>query len=301
MSGETTAASTIGKLLCAGTARLREAGIDQPRFEARLLLEAASGLSPAAQLGDRHGALPPDIARQFTAMVARRAAHEPLSRITGRREFWSLNFRITPATLDPRPDTETVVEAVLAARPDRQAPLRLLDLGTGTGCIALALLQEYPRAQAVGVDRSAEAAAVAQANARALGFGARFLPLVGDWTAALHGDFDVIVSNPPYIPAGAIAALVPEVRDHDPLPALVAGEDGLDAYRALAPLLARHIAPGGLIALEVGLGQSNAVAALLTAQGLQIQAVRPDLAGIPRCVLAAPSAEKKVGARALSD
>lgn len=292
MSGAEKPASTIGALLCAGTARLRDAGIDRPRFEARLLLEAASGLSPAAQLGDRHGAVAPAVAQAFHGLVARRSAQEPVSRIVGRREFWSLSLRVTPATLDPRPDTETVVEAVLAARPDRSAPLRLLDLGTGTGCIALALLHEYPRAVAVGVDRSPEAAAVAWQNAQALGFAYRFLPLVADWTAALRGPFDVIVSNPPYIAAGDIAALAPAVRDHDPRAALVAGVDGLEAYRALAPQLARHIAPDGLVALEVGAGQSGLVAALLAAEGLHIHAIRADLGGIPRCVLAVPNVEK---------
>ena len=278
--------STIGTALCAGTAALRQAGIDQPRHEARLLLEAASGLSPTAQLSERHAALNAATARRFRELIARRAAQEPVSRILGRREFWSLGFAVTPDTLDPRPDTETVVEAVLAAKPDRTAPLRILDLGTGTGCIALALLHEYRHALAVAVDRSPAAIAVARGNAVALGLADRFLPLAGDWTAALRGHFDVIASNPPYVPAGDIDGLAPEVRCHDPHAALDGGGDGLDAYRALAPLAARHIAPGGVVVLEVGFGQAEAVAALLSAADLRISEIRADLAGIPRCVVA---------------
>lgn len=287
MSGPDDASgSAIGKALCAGTATLRQAGIDQPRHEARLLLEAASGLSPAAQLSARHAALADATLQRFHSLVARRAAQEPVSRILGRREFWSLAFTVTPDTLDPRPDTETVVEAVLAARPDRAAPLRVLDLGTGTGCIVLALLHEYRHALGVAVDRSPAAIAVAQGNARALGLADRFLPLAGDWAAALTGAFDVIVSNPPYIPGGDIAGLAPEVRCHDPRDALDGGADGLEAYRALASCVARHIAPDGVIALEVGAGQAPAVAALLSAAHLRIHDIRADLAGIPRCVVA---------------
>jgi len=285
---DTPSGSTIGKALCAGTASLREAGIDQPRFEARLLLEAASGLSPAAQLSERHGALDPAAAARFHGMVARRTAQEPVSRIVGQREFWSLNFIVTPDTLDPRPDTETVVEAVLAEKADRSAPLRILDLGTGTGCIALALLYEYRNAVAVAVDRSAGAIAVARRNAVALTMADRFQPVAGDWMTALVGRFDIIVSNPPYIPAAEIATLAPSVRCHDPHAALDGGDDGLAAYRALAPLVARHVAPGGVVALEVGAGQAEDVAALLAAETLVIRAIRADLAGIARCVVAGP-------------
>ena len=280
--------SAIGKALCAGTATLRKAGIDQPRHEARLLLEAASGLSPAAQLSDRHAALGDAAAQRFHSLIARRVAQEPVSRILGRREFWSLGFTVTPDTLDPRPDTETVVEAVLAAKPDRAAPLRILDLGTGTGCIVLALLHEYRNALGVAVDRSPAAIAVAQGNAVALGLADRFLPLAGDWAGALAGAFDVIVSNPPYIPGGEIGGLAPEVRCHDPRGALDGGADGLDAYRALASCVTRYLVPDGVIALEVGAGQAVAVAALLSAAHLGIRDVRADLAGIPRCVVAGP-------------
>ncbi len=285
---DTPSGSTIGKALCAGTAGLRNAGIEQPRFEARLLLEAASGLSPTAQLADRHAALDPAAAARFHGMVARRAAQEPVSRIVGQREFWSLPFIVTPDTLDPRPDTETVVEAVLADKTDRAATLRILDLGTGTGCIALALLHEFRNAVAVAVDRNPATIAVARRNAVALHLAGRFQPVAGDWTAALTGRFDIIVSNPPYIPAAEIATLAPEVRCNDPLAALDGGGDGLDAYRALAPLVARHLAPGGVVALEVGAGQAGDVAALLSAANLVIRGIRADLAGIPRCVVAGP-------------
>lgn len=224
-------------------------------------------------------------------LIARRCAREPVSRIVGRREFWSMDFVLSPATLDPRPDSETVVEAALASIGDRRAPLLLADLGTGTGCLLLALLSELPAARGVGVDRSALAADTARANATRLGLAERAGFVVGDWSAALAGGFDLVVSNPPYLATAEMADLAPEVGRFDPALALDGGGDGLAAYRAIAADLDRLLAPGGRVVLEVGQGQAPAVSALLDGAGLSGIAVRPDLAGIERAVCG----QKKIG------
>jgi release factor glutamine methyltransferase len=193
---------------------------------------------------------------------------------------------VSPAVLIPRPETETVVEAALAAAGDRGAPLRILDLGTGSGCLLLALLSELPRASGQGVDLSAEALEVARSNAERLGLGERARFEQRSWGAGLEGPFDLIVGNPPYVGEAEIAGLEPEVREFEPRTALVAGPDGLDAYRALIPDGARLLAAGGALALEIGQGQGDAVAALLAEHGLEVVERRPDLAGIPRCLIA---------------
>jgi release factor glutamine methyltransferase len=276
----------IADLLAAATRRLAAAGIEAPGREARLLLAAASGLSASTILGWPERGIAAEAEAGFDALVARRAAREPLSRILGVREFWSLPFKVTPATLDPRADTETIVEAALAALPDRARAYRLLDLGTGTGCILLALLSELPASHGIGVDRSAAAIAVAAENAAALGLAARGAFVIGDWAAAISHGFDVIVTNPPYIRSGDIAGLAPEVRSHDPKAALDGGADGLDPYRILAPEIARLLAPGGIAALEIGDGQAADVMALLGGAGLTLAPPRADLAGRTRAVIA---------------
>jgi len=230
--------------------------------------------------------VPPAEAAAFAALLRRRLAGEPVSRIAGRREFWSLSFRLGSDTLDPRPDSETVAEAALAVLPERGAPWRLLDLGTGTGCLLLALLSERPAAFGIGLDRSPGAAATARDNARALGLAGRSAFVVGDWTAAIAGAFDLIVSNPPYIESGAIAGLEPGVREHDPRAALDGGRDGLDAYRAIVRDAPRLLRPGGALALEIGEGQGPAISQLLDAAGLVIVLRRHDLSGIERCLVA---------------
>ena len=272
----------------AGAARLAAAGIDGAALDARLLLMAALGCDRTALLSRGAEAMPQDAAARYDGFLDRRAAHEPVSRILGRREFWSLDFALGPATLDPRPDSETLVEAALAAVPDRppDRPIRVLDLGTGTGCLLLAVLHERPAAFGVGLDRSEAAAAVARGNAAALGLAGRSAFLVGDWAAALEARFDLVLSNPPYIPEADVAGLDPEVRDHDPHLALSGGTDGLDAYRALAAALPALLVPGGIAVIELGVGQAAAVPALFRAAGLDIAGTPHDLAGIPRCVVA---------------
>lgn len=277
---------TVGAAVAAAAERLAAAGIDSPRLDARLLVAEVLGLVPPA-LSSRPD-LPLDSAQavRLEAMVARREGREPVSRILGRRGFWTLDLALGPETLDPRPDSETVIDAVLAALPDRRAALRLLDFGTGSGCLLLALLSELPSATGLGVDRSMAALDVARANAQAMGLGERAAFLQSDWGAALDGSFDVIVANPPYIPAGKIAGLEPEVAQFDPRLALDGGEDGLDCYRTLVPDIARLLASGGLAVLEVGQGQVPDVEALLIAAGLETRPARRDLGGVERCVIA---------------
>jgi release factor glutamine methyltransferase len=280
---------TVGSLIAEAAGALQRAGFDEPRRRARRLVGAALALSPSEVFAHPERPLDRAEAVEIAAVLARAITHEPPSRIFGVREFWGLDFRLSPATLDPRPESETIVEAVLARRPDRTLPYRILDLGTGSGCLLLALLSEYRAATGIGIDLASGAALAARDNAAALGLGDRARFAVGDWGAALRARFDIVVANPPYIASGAIARLAPEVRDHDPRLALDGGADGLDAYRAITGDLARLMLPGGLVAAELGSGQDRAVAAILTAAGLALEGVTPDLAGIGRCIIARPA------------
>ncbi|MGD9743646.1 MAG: peptide chain release factor N(5)-glutamine methyltransferase, partial [Dongiaceae bacterium] len=224
-------------------------------------------------------------ARGFAAALDRRLAREPVSRILGEREFWSLPFRLGAATLDPRPDSETLIAAVLARVVERSAPLRLLDLGTGTGCLLLALLSELPRARGIGIDLASSAVAVATENAMRLGLGRRALFRIGDWDRGLAGRFDIVVSNPPYIPHREIEALAPEVRRYDPRLALDGGADGLAGHRALAGLLPRRLTPRGIAAIELGAGQGPAAAAIYEAAGVALLDRVADLSETLRCLV----------------
>ncbi|RDD60991.1 peptide chain release factor N(5)-glutamine methyltransferase [Ferruginivarius sediminum] len=278
--------ATIAEALAEAARKLDAAGVPDARRDARVLMAEAVGGDIASVLG-RPEAILDDAARSgFDAMIAQRAARRPVSRILGRREFWSLPFSVDASTLDPRPDSETLVEAVLEHVPDRGAGLRLLDLGTGSGCLLLALLRELPNAWGVGVDRNGEAARTAAGNARALGLSKRAAFVAGDWGAALGGGFDVVVCNPPYIADAEMAALSPEVALYDPDSALRAGSDGLDAYRALVPQLPDLVKPGGLAAIEVGYNQAGLVSDLLRSYGLRVKSPVCDLAGVVRCVRA---------------
>lgn len=273
---------TAGGLLCEGGAALRAAGIPDARFEARLLLSHATGWPAETLLRDPRAPVPDAAAALFRALVARRAAREPLARITGRAGFWTLELEVSPDTLIPRPDSEAVIRLALALSP---APRRVLDLGTGTGCLLLAVLAERPGAWGVGLDLRPGAASLAARNAAANGLGGRAAFLAGDWDAALAGGgFDLVLSNPPYIPAAEIAGLMPEVRLHEPATALDGGADGLDAYRALLPRLPGLLAPGGWAVLEVGEGQAQAVAALGRAAGFGETRIEADFGGISRAV-----------------
>jgi release factor glutamine methyltransferase len=276
--------------LRAAATRLAATGVDTPDLDARLLALEAFGLTLAALVAEGDAeASGPERAR-LEGLVERRLAGEPVDRILGRREFWGLDFALSPETLAPRPDSETVVEAALAeiGRPDRA--LAILDLGTGTGCLLLALLSELRSAWGIGIDRSPGAAAAARRNAEALGLGARARFVVGDWAAALDGSVDVLVSNPPYVASAEIGRLDAAVRDHDPRLALDGGDDGLDAYRAILADAPRLLAPGGVAVLELGAGQRPAVSALAIRSGLSVVRAVPDLAGLDRAITLRPAA-----------
>ncbi len=273
--------TTLADFIAAATTTLRAAGIAQPRLEARWLVEAL--------LGERRlegaRALSGEERVRLAAALARRGAREPLDRIEGAREFWSLTFRLAPATLSPRPDSETLVSAALALLGDRARSWRLLDLGTGSGCLLLALLSELPAATGLGIDLAPAAVATATENAARLGLAARARFLVDDWAQGQAGPFDLVVSNPPYIQTGDLADLEPEVRNFDPALALDGGADGLAAYRALLPQARRLLAPGGWLVLELGQGQAAAVGDLAVAAGLTHVSTRDDLAGIARALI----------------
>ena len=283
------ATATIGSALQHTRTALQAAGIESAALDARLLVAAALETRIETVTAWPERAVPAEAAARLARLLRRRTAREPMAYILGRREFWSLDFTVTPATLTPRPDSETLIEAVLDSLTDRQAPLRLVDFGTGTGCLLLALLSELPGAGGIGIDRDPATLEVARMNAERLGLAGRVSFAQGDWGQGSASVFDIVISNPPYIPTSDIAALAPELR-YEPLLALDGGPDGLDAYRALVPDAARLLKPWGLVALEVGAGQAPAVESLLRAAGFASIETRADLAGIGRCVMAhAPS------------
>jgi release factor glutamine methyltransferase len=276
---------TVAEAIRAGASQLSIAGIDNPRLEARLLLAHAIGGSPEGLTRDLTARIVPPI---FETLIARRAAHEPLALILGWREFWSLRFQVSGSTLIPRPDSETLVEAALALNPDPKAPLRVLDLGTGSGCLLLAFLHERPCAVGIGVDLSVDAARLARQNARDLGLAGRAAFLCGDWANAIGGRFDLVLCNPPYVATPEVAALMPDVALYEPRGALDGGKCGLTAYRAIIATLPRLLEPSGAAVLELGDGQFEDVAPIAGAAGFQV-AWRPDLSGTRRAMILHPS------------
>jgi release factor glutamine methyltransferase len=261
-----------------------QAGLDTPALEARWLVEAALRISAGELAASPECVLGPDNAYRLDALLRRRLSREPLARILGEQEFWGLRFALSPETLVPRPDTETIVETALELLPDAAAPLRVLDLGTGSGCLLVALLHERPAAMGLGIDRSEGALQTAHGNAVRNNVAPRALFLRGNWSDAVRGPFDLVVSNPPYIPTGVIPTLDEEVRDHDPAAALDGGPDGLSAYRSILATARDFLAPEGLLVLEIGFDQAEAVTALSRAAGLAIRKVAHDLSGIRRCL-----------------
>lgn len=260
---------------------------EQPRSEARRLVEAALNWPIASQLADPDQTIDAASLEALDALLHRRAErHEPLSRILGRREFWGLSLEIDGATLDPRPDTETLVELALDlfSGPERSPPGQILDLGTGSGALLLALLSEYPEAQGLGVDQDSGTLATAARNAARLGLGGRARFEGGDWLSGVSGRFDLIVSNPPYIPTGDLAGLDRAVRDFDDPLALDGGADGLAFYARTLREAGRCLAPGGVLILELGIGQADSVQALGRDSGWRLLSLRDDLAGIPRAM-----------------
>ena len=273
----------------------RAAGLDSPELDARILVGHALGLGQATLAAAGARILDHEERNAIDALACRRLAREPVARITGVKEFWSLKLSLSPATLVPRPETETVVEAALAAIDalgPRARVRRIADLGTGSGALLLALMSELPGAFGIGTDISLQALAAARANAQRLGV-TPVAFIACDMAAALGGPFDLIVSNPPYIRSGDIDALAPEVRDFVPRLALDGGADGLDCYRAIAAAVPALLAPHGVLAVELGAGEAPAVAALFSAAGLALRPPRTDVHGVPRALLATkPQAER---------
>lgn len=267
--------------LRAAVPRLAAAGIDEAARDARRLLAHAMAIDPARLTLHLPDPLPPEAAARFEAALAARAARQPVGQIVGERLFWGRRFRVTRDTLDPRPETEGLIEAALA-----EPFATVLDLGTGTGCIAVTLLAERPVAHGIATDLSPAALAVAAENAAALGVASRLELRLSDWFAAVPERVDLILSNPPYIAADEMAALAPEVRLWEPHLALSPGGDGLDAYRAIARGAPAHLRPGGRLLLEIGAAQGRAVAGLVEAAGLARVSVLPDLDGRDRLVSA---------------
>ena len=260
------------------TRALAEAGIDTPRMEARLLFAHALGISRDQTLA---ATATPEQSARFAALVARRAAREPIAYITGRKEFWSMDFAVGPGVLVPRPDTETLVEEALRLVADRSAPLKIADLGAGSGAILIAALTEFPNATGIGFESSPDAFEWASRNAK------RLMPVraqirLAEWTQA-EGPFDLVFSNPPYIPSDEIQSLEPDVARFEPRTALDGGTDGLSAYHSLSELLPDLLRPGGHALLEIGLGQAPAMEKLFPE--LEILRIAPDLSGVPRCVI----------------
>jgi release factor glutamine methyltransferase len=273
-------------------ARLRgkftQAGIEEAALDARLLATEALGIAALDLLLGAEKPIGQTGADRLAAMAARRLAREPVARILGLRGFWGLPFRLSPETLVPRPDTETLVETALAGIADRDAPIRILDLGTGSGCILVALLHELPQASGLGLDRSPAALATARDNAFLNGVGDRAAFVASDWAQAINARFNLIVANPPYIPAAEIETLDPEVAEHDPRGALDGGPDGLVAYRAILADSYRLLAGPGRLILEIGYDQADAVAKVAMAAGFPPPQLARDLGGNPRVLTFSP-------------
>lgn len=283
--------TSVGTLLCQGGQALREAGIAESRREARMLLAHALDCTTESLLREPHAEVAPASASRFQELLTRRTGREPMAQITGHAGFWTLDLEVSAQTLIPRADSEALIEALLAAG---VAPRRILDLGTGTGCLLLAALAEFPEATGIGIDLVPAAAALARRNAGRNALADRAVFVVGHWADAIRGRFDAILSNPPYIESGAIAGLMPEVSRHEPASALDGGDDGLEAYRTICSQLPRLLTSAGIAVLELGEGQGAAVEAMAEAAGLRVLGGRADLGGITRALLLALP-EKPVG------
>ncbi|MGA0595844.1 peptide chain release factor N(5)-glutamine methyltransferase [Enterovirga sp. CN4-39] len=263
---------------------LTEAGIDSAALDARLLTAAALGVGATSLLADPQLPLGEEGSARLADMAARRLAREPVARILGRAEFWGLPFSLSPETLAPRPDTETIVEAALDSARRRGRPGRILDLGTGSGCILVALLSELKDDFGIGLDRSPGALLTARRNAEMNGVADRAAFVASDWASAIEGRFALIVSNPPYIRAADILTLEPEVSHFDPARALDGGKSGLEAYRAILDDAGRLLERDGLIVLELGHDQAESVAVLAEERGFAVEAIRRDLGGHQRAM-----------------
>ncbi len=281
---------TVASCLQDALIRLQAEGIEGARLDVRILLAEALGKETSFILGYPEYAVSGDALARFEAMIVRRVAREPVARILGRREFWSLSFRISADTLDPRPDSETLISAVLERVSQTEKPLRVLDLGTGTGCLLLTLLHELPGAIGTGVDLSPAAVEMAALNAMDLGLSERASFCVGDWCNGLEGGWDMIISNPPYIGEREKNTLAPEVLNFDPPMALFAGDDGMLDYQRLIPQAAERLSVGGILVIEAGVHQAAPINNIMSACGLTCETAVSDLGGIARACIAKKTA-----------
>jgi release factor glutamine methyltransferase len=285
--------ATLREVRLGAVAKLQAAKIETPEADARILLKLALGMDEAALVAASRMPISEKEQDHFDSLLARRIAGEPVARIAGQKEFWSHSFKLNADTLVPRPETETLVEAALTIFPERDAPLRVLDLGTGSGILLAAILAERPHAGGVGVDRSESALSMARENLKSLGLFDRSQLICGDWGAVSGQSFDLVISNPPYISSKEISALAREVREHDPRLALDGGADGLDAYRKIIAELPHLLSTNGAAVLELGIGQEAAVSELARAQGLFVAGpARRDLGGVPRALILYPRPRK---------
>lgn len=269
-------------------AAFRAAGLETADFDARLLTAALTGLEPHQLVTGDDARLSDTLRERLQRASLERLGGKPVHRVLGAREFYGLRLKMSGATLEPRPDTETLVDAILPlvrARLAKTGSCAIADLGAGTGAIGLALVSECPEATCLGVDISAEAVAMATENARSLGLSAHYRAVEGDWLAGIDGRFDIIVSNPPYIPSGDMAALSREVSDHDPALALNGGADGLEAYRSIARQAPLHLEAGGYLGVEIGMGQTAAVTSIFENAGFIRHSLATDLGGVERALV----------------
>jgi len=266
--------------------RLAHTGVESPGLDARILTAHALGLNRAQLTLQEERVLDLLETKKIDSFMARREKREPVSRIIGEREFWGLPFALNEATLDPRPDSETLVSAALSKSWKTKPNIRILDLGTGTGCLLLSLLYEMPAATGIGIDKSEKAVEQAHANSVRLGLSSRAVFRAGDWFEGINEKFDLIVCNPPYIARLDILFLAPEVREYDPPIALDGGIDGLEFYRLLIPWLPRFLQPWGMAVFECGWGQAEAVCEMFKNSGFSDIEIFKDLAGVDRCATA---------------
>lgn len=275
----------MATLLSRFTHQLSHAGIGSAAMEARLLLAHVLQCSVEALIADPNPELTAVQRQKLTHLIARRLAHEPMSHLLGFKEFYGLGFEVSANVLTPRPDSETVIAAVLAELEDREKPYNIMDMGTGSGCLLLTLLHHLSHAWGLGVDRSLAALSIAQNNANRLKLADRACFVQANWAAGLRGKYEIVVANPPYIPSNAIRSLMPEVAEYEPHQALDGGDDGLHCYRILAKQLPPLLADGAMLVLEIGEGQAVAVADLFCQAGLRHLHTNADLAGIARAVV----------------
>ena len=276
--------SNLAGVLASARAKLKSAGTESCRLEARVLAAQALGVSPEDILTYRGSLATPQI-EQLDGLVARRASGEPLAYIVGKKEFFGLEFEVGPGVLVPRPETETLVEEALRDFPEQHAPLRILDLGTGSGCLLMSLLKLRPAAMGVGIERSADALFWARHNRLRHGLEHRCELRQADWNDGISGAYDIILTNPPYIGSGELSGLAVEVRLFEPPCALDGGQDGLEAFRQIVRLFPRVLRPGGAAYMEIGQGQHYLVGGVVEAAGLRLARITKDLAGIPRCMV----------------